>query len=128
MSNDPNVDPVGHAAKFLWILALLPVIFGAVGLAVPSETPRPWWGMASPFAFAAIVAGLGAGVYKRSALAARIGIGFFALAALAAIGGALVAAIGKGSASSLRALFIAGALVIWPIVKLKNALAVLEAR
>jgi hypothetical protein len=127
MSNDPTVDPVGHAAKFLWIFSLIPVIFGAVGLAVPSETPPPAWGQALPFVAAVAIVGVGVGVHRRSKTAAQVGVALFALVGIALIGGAVSNAVVKGSGSSLRALLIVALLVVWPIIKLRDALSAMKA-
>jgi len=111
---DPT-DPVVHAARFLWVFAILPAIFTGIGLATASMTggtrPEHLLGLV----WAAVIAGIGFGVHRRSQLAAKIGIGLFAVACLAGIAAGILR--GKPAAG----LFIT-VLCVWPVLKLKAAL------
>jgi len=44
------VDPIGHAAKLLWLLALIPVIFGAMSfpLSAQMSSGLATWQLAFP--------------------------------------------------------------------------------
>lgn len=61
VSNRPEDDPIGHAAKFLWLFALIPVIFGSMRFFLPSEMSAKMasWQKAMPFAAAALIALVG---------------------------------------------------------------------
>lgn len=123
MSNLPDEDPIGHAAKFLWLFSLIPVIFGAMNFFLPKDmtgkmTPLT---MSIPFIVAALIALVGVGVWKRSVPAAWVGIGLFGLA----VAGVVLATI--LSAGKRGALLFFGVLFVWPIIKLRAAIAAIEA-
>ena len=113
MSNTPDADPVGHAAKFVAIFAALPVIFGAIALAVPGpDGPRSPATYAAPFVAAALLLVVAFGVHRRSVAAAWIGVGLFAVALVG-----LVAAGVLGAKKNYAIVFWV-LLLIWPIRKL----------
>ena len=118
MSNHPDEDPIEHAAKFLWIFAAIPVIFGAMPFFLPPEMSgsSPAWARAIPFVIAALIALSGLGVKKRIPAAAWFGIALFALA----IAGLGVAAF-TGEPKK-KGVFFFGILFLWPIKKLFDAL------
>lgn len=118
MSNRPEDDPIGHAAKFLWLFAIIPVIFGAMVFFLPkgmSHDP-PAWSRAAPFVVAALLALIGVGVHRRVIAAAWAGIGLFA----AGFVGIVYAAV-AGQAKQ-RAALIFALLLYWPIRKLLDAI------
>lgn len=123
MSNHPDDDPIGHAAKFLWLFALIPVIFGALVFFLPRDMrgDAPALSMAFPFVVAALIALVGVGVWRRSKAAAWAGIALFALSLV----GLVVAAI-VGSPSR-RGLFFFAVLFAWPIRKLHAAIGAMSA-
>lgn len=113
MSNTPDADPVGHAAKFIAIFAALPVIFGGIALAVPgSGGPRPPATYAGPFIAAALLLAVAFGVHRRSVAAAWIGIGLFVVALVG-----LTAAAFLGEKRNY-AIFFWAVMLIWPVLKL----------
>ena len=122
MSNDPNTDPIGHAAKFMWIFALIPAIFGLLPLFL-TQVPMqgPVWVRYSGLIFAALVALIGVGVHRRSVLVAWLGIALFSIGAIAVLYMALRPNT-KG-----RAVVVLTALMIWPIIKLKGAIDAINA-
>lgn len=119
MSNRPDDDPIGHAAKFLWILALIPVIFGSMVFFLPPDigSQQPGWTRALPFVFALLIAAVGLGVWKRVAVAAWAGIGLFGVS-LVALG-----AVALTGESKKRAMMFFALMLIWPIRKLFDAIA-----
>lgn len=123
MSNTPGEDPIGHAAKFLWLFALIPVIFGSMIFFLPRSMRGNATGlsMAFPFVLAALIALVGVGVHRRSITAAWAGIGLFALA----IAGMAVGAIVGGP--KLRGVLFFVVLFAWPIRKLHAAIGAISA-
>ncbi|MFO0757472.1 MAG: hypothetical protein U0359_13325 [Byssovorax sp.] len=118
MSNQPDEDPIAHAAKFLWIFAAIPVIFGAMPFFLPPEMSdsSPAWARAIPFVAAALIALIGLGVKKRIPAAAWAGIALFALGIVALGVGAITGEPKK------RGVLFFGLLFLWPIKKLFAAL------
>jgi hypothetical protein len=113
MSNTPDVDPIGHAAKFVAIFAALPVIFGAMALALPStDGPLSPAHYAPPFVAAALLLLVAFGVHRRSIAAVWAGIGLFALALVG-----LMATVFLGEERKYALLFWA-VMLIWPVLKL----------
>lgn len=113
MSNRPEVDPIGHAAKFIAIFAALPVIFGCIALAMPTtSSPQPPAQYIAPFLAAAFLLVVAFGVYRRSVAAAWVGIGFFALTLVG-----LTALVFLGAKRNY-AVFFWAVLLIWPVIKL----------
>ncbi len=101
MSNTPDADPIGHAAKFVAIFAAIPVIFGAMALALPrSEGPRSPAATAAPFVTAALLLVVAFGVHRRSVAAAWIGIGLFAVGIVGALAAGLLGGRGTMRSSS----------------------------
>lgn len=122
MSNRPEDDPIGHAAKFLWILALIPVIFGSMVFFLPSDfaPDAGGWKQALPFVFALLIAAVGLGVWKRIAVAAWAGVGLFGVA-LVALG-----AVALTGESKKRGMMFFALMLIWPIRKLFDSLAAMR--
>ncbi len=118
MSNRPEDDPIGHAAKFLWLFALIPVIFGAMTFFLPAEMSRglAGWQRAFPFVVAGLVALVGLGVWRRILIAAWAGIVLFAIGLLG-IGFAALSGEPKR-----RGMVILALLLAWPIKKLLDAI------
>lgn len=114
MSNTPEQDPIGHAAKFLWLFAIIPVIFGSLAFFLPPEMSArtPGWARVMPFVLAALIALVGLGVRRRIVAAAWAGIGLFG----AALVGTVYLAIAGGSKG--RSGIILALLFAWPIKKL----------
>jgi hypothetical protein len=122
MSNRPEQDPIGHAAKFLWLFALIPVIFGSITFFLPPEMSSnlATWQRAIPFAIAALVALVGLGVWRRIVVAAWAGIVLFAIGLL---GLGFAALTGE---SKRRGMIILALLLAWPIKKLLDAIAAMR--
>lgn len=122
MSNRPEEDPIGHAAKFLGLFALIPVIFGSMHFFLPTEmsSKLATWQRALPFGVAALVALIGLGVWRRIVAAAWVGIGLFGVGLLG-IGFAALTGESKG-----RAMILVALLLIWPIKKLFDAIAAIR--
>lgn len=118
MSNRPEEDPIGHAAKFMWLSALIPVIFGALPFFLPPEMSSKvdGWKRFLPFVAAALVALVGLGVWRRVVAAAWAGIALFSVG-LAGLAYAALTGDEKRRATVLFAL-----LLVWPIKKLHDAI------
>ena len=121
MSNRPEVDPIGHAAKFVALLSLIPVIFGSMVFFLPRDIDHST-GLqkAGPFAIAAFMALIGLGVHRRSIAAAWAGIALFA----AGLVGLAYAAL-SGEQKRPAVIFFA-LLLIWPIKKLFDAITAIK--
>ena len=121
MSNDPSADPVGHAAKFLAIFALIPAIFGLIPFLAPEAARNtPEWAKYNGLILAAVFACIGLGVHRRSILVARLGMGLLALILVALV----VGGIYKRKPGA--AVFF-GVLFVWPIIKLRDAAELIKA-
>jgi hypothetical protein len=121
MSNRPDVDPIGHAAKFVALLALLPVIFGSIVFFLPRDIDHTTgWQKAVPFLIAAFMVLIGLGVYRRSIAAAWAGIALFAAGLL----GLAYAAL-SGEHKRPAVIFFA-LMLIWPIKKLFDAITAIK--
>lgn len=120
MSSSPDRDPIDHTSKFLWLFALIPVIFGAMNFFLPREMTDKLapWQIALPFVVALLIVLIGFGVRRRIVAAAYAGIALFGAALLGIAYGALT---GEGKRRGMLFLAI---LVYWP---LKNLLDSLEA-
>lgn len=121
MSNTIEQDPIGHTAKFLWIFSALPLIGQIMVFALPPDMSAnsPSWARYNGFIIAALIAALGYGVWRRSLLAARIGLVVFGLATLGMIALALFKADGN------RAGVILAVLPAWCAIKLNRVCGVL---
>ncbi len=122
MSNLPDQDPIGHAAKFLWILAIIPVIFGSMTFFLPPDfrTSAPSWAAGLPFVVALLIALVGLGVHRRIIAAAWFGIALFSLGL---IGLGYAALMGD---EKKRGMVLFALLLIWPIKKLFDAVAAMR--
>lgn len=121
MSNTLEGDPISHTAKFLWIFAAFPLIGQAMVFAMPPDMATPSSaGRYAGFIVAAVIAGIGYGVYRRSLLVARIGLALFVLASIGMAGLALFAA------EANRAGVILAVLPIWCAIKLNKVCDVLK--
>lgn len=118
MSNRPEEDPIGHAAKFMWLFALIPVIFGALPFFLPPEMSGKvdGWKRFLPFVAAALVALVGLGVWRRVVAAAWAGIALFSAGLAGLAYGALT-----GDEKRRATVFFA-LLLFWPIKKLHDAI------
>lgn len=124
MSNRPEGDPIQHAAKFLWIWALLPIIFGMIPFFLPNPNADAagGWKRFIPFVASAVIALVGLGVWRRMVAATWVGMVVFG----AGIAGLVVAAV-AGGGEKKGAFLLFGALLVWPIIKLWNAKRAIEA-
>ncbi|MFO0591182.1 MAG: hypothetical protein U0441_26790 [Polyangiaceae bacterium] len=123
MSNTPEQDPIGHAAKFLWLFSLIPVIFGSMTFFLPKDITghQPLMQRVFPFILAALISLVGVGVWRRSVAAAWAGIGLFGVGV---VGIAIAALFGD---PNKKAVLIWAALLIWPIRKLYDAIGAIQA-
>ncbi len=121
MSNTLEGDPISHTAKFLWIFAAFPLIGQAMAFAMPPDMTANSSGPSryAGFIIAAVIAAIGYGVWRRSLLAARIGLVLFVLASLGMVGLALFAN------EANRAGVILAVLPIWGAIKLYKVCEVL---
>ena len=121
LGNTFEEAPVEHTAKFLWLFSLLPLIGQAMELAMPPRTSgTDSWARYSGFVVAAVIAGVGVGVYRCSLGVAQVGFALLSLAALGTLGAALFAENSQAAA-------VLVALPTWGAIKLYKVCGVLAA-
>lgn len=122
LGNTFEEAPVEHTAKFLWLFALLPLIGQAMELAMPpgSSGTRDFWARYLGFVVAAVIVGIGVGVYRCSLRVAQVGFALFSLAALGTLGAALFAENSQAAA-------VLVVLPTWGAIKLYKVCGVLAA-